>query len=430
VRESPFTSHGEQDPDGHVERGDDEPEAGEHDDELNGPLRRGRPVLAGEVAQRVPLPDKDGDAAPSDAEHLGQDHDQIEEARHDNDADGACGDRSAGVSGFLAECRRRLEAGKCGDAEDHRIGDVSELAVRRRPRCEDCGGVVGWPDLDQNRDGQGGDDGYFPGDQDQVDPGRGPDAQVGDQGHRGQDDDEQHPSRDGHMQGVGHQIRRVCACQCDTGGDVERVGEDHHPAGEETSGVAQPTAVVGVQRAGRRQPASELRDAAGTAQRRYKRDEHDQRRGEPGVSHDDDQPGHDRTSGSHVAGPERDHPGRPNCPMSQSVCLITIPAAEPPPTPGEAGHWPAHRLPRRSRARSDAPRGTGRRPGPFVLDESRATVLCPIRQVVLTECRAVCQCRRRFPARREAGRRQSMQRRSGRGRRRWPRRSSGRSAAG
>jgi hypothetical protein len=38
-RKDPFTPHREQYPDGHVERGDDEAEAGEHDYELDDPDR-------------------------------------------------------------------------------------------------------------------------------------------------------------------------------------------------------------------------------------------------------------------------------------------------------------------------------------------------------------------------------------------------------
>src|SRR5262249_5619360 len=66
------------------------------------------------------------------------------------------------------------------------------------------------------------------------------------------------------------------------------------------------------QRPSRRQPPGELRDAARAAHGRDERDEHDQRRREPGVRHDDDQPGDDRTSRGHVARAERDHARRPD----------------------------------------------------------------------------------------------------------------------
>ena len=101
-----------------------------------------------------------------------------------------------------------------------------------------------------------------------------------------------------------------------------RVREDHHPAGQETAGPAQPAAVVGVQ-PGRRQPPTELRDAARAAHGRDERDQDDQRRREPGVRHGDDQPAYRRTSRGHVARTEGDHPRRPDNPAGQPAGLNT-----------------------------------------------------------------------------------------------------------
>jgi len=61
-------------------------------------------------------------------------YEQIEDARHDDDPDGACGDAAACVPRFFTERGGGLEAGERGDAVDHRIRDIGELAVRRRCR--------------------------------------------------------------------------------------------------------------------------------------------------------------------------------------------------------------------------------------------------------------------------------------------------------
>src|SRR6185437_6135109 len=68
------------------------------------------------------------------------------------------------------------------------------------------------------------------------------------------------------------------------------------------------------------------RDAARAAHGRGERDEHDQRRREPGVRHDDDEPGDDRTSRSHIARAERDHPGRADYAPRESAVLRTASA--------------------------------------------------------------------------------------------------------
>jgi hypothetical protein len=249
-RQNPFASHGEQDPDDRVDGGGDETKAGEHDHEVDNPQRGRRPVPAGEIAQRAGLPGEAEDIVPSRAERLGADDQHVEKAGHDHDADRAGGDGAARVPGLLAERGRGLKAGERGNAVNQRVGDVSELAVRRRRRPQDRSRVVRWPDLDQDADGQRRDHGHLPGDQGQIDPGRCADAQVGDASHGRQDDHEQRSAANGHMQAVGQQLRRVRAGQRDTGGHVQRVRKDHHPAGQELPGRAQPAAVVGVQRAG------------------------------------------------------------------------------------------------------------------------------------------------------------------------------------
>src|SRR4029079_8988236 len=74
----------------------------------------------------------------------------------------------------------------------------------------------------------------------------------------------------------------------------------------------------------------ELRDAARAAHRRGERDEYDQRRREPGVRHDDDQPGYDRTSRGHVARAERDHARRPDhAPREPGLIAVSAHVAAP-----------------------------------------------------------------------------------------------------
>jgi hypothetical protein len=65
-------------------------------------------------------------------------------------------------------------------------------------------------------------------------------------------------------------------------------------------------------------------DAARAAQRRDERDEHDQRRCEPGVRHDDDQPAYYRPSRGHIARTKRDHPGRPDNPVGEPTGVRTV----------------------------------------------------------------------------------------------------------
>src|SRR5258707_5332003 len=117
------------------------------------------------------LPREVGEAVGPDAEHLRNNDKQIENARYDDDADGARGDGAARIPRLLTERGGRFKAGERGDAVDHRIGDVGELAVRRRCRCENGSRVMVWGDLDQDRDGKCRDDGHFPGHKDQIDRG-------------------------------------------------------------------------------------------------------------------------------------------------------------------------------------------------------------------------------------------------------------------
>ena len=231
---------------------------------------------------------------PASAQRLRQHDEQVEKAGHDDNGKGRHGDGAARVPRLLAERGGRFEAGERGDAVDHRVGDIAELAVRRRRRREDRGRVVRRPGLHQDRDGQCRDHGDFPG---------------------------------------GQQQRRVGAGQRDPGGRVQRVRADHHPAGQETPGLAQAAAVEGVQRACRGQPPGELRDAVRAAQRRDERDDHHQRRGEPRVGHEDEQPGGHRAGRSHAAHTEREHPRRPDNSVNQPGTVLTTRAHAVTPSP-------------------------------------------------------------------------------------------------
>jgi hypothetical protein len=113
---------------------------------------------------------------------------------------------SGGVPRLLTERGRGLEAGEGADAVDHRGRDTGELAVRRGYWCQHRGRVMRGADLDQDCDGKCRDHGHFPGDKEQVDPGRDADAQVRDTGHRRDDDQEQRPAADGHMRQRDHQL--------------------------------------------------------------------------------------------------------------------------------------------------------------------------------------------------------------------------------
>ena len=190
-------------------------------------------------------------------------------------------------------------------------------------RREDGDRVMCGPGLDQDRDGQRRDHGDLPDGQQQVGRGGDGDARVGDEDRCGQDDQEQHPWLDGHMRHRSQQQRRKRAGQRDTGGYVQRIRADHHPAGQETPDPAQATAVVGVQRASRGQPPGKFRDAVRAAQRRDERDDYHQRRGEPSVGHQDHQPAHHRTSRRHAAHAEGDHPRPPDDSMSQPTTVTT-----------------------------------------------------------------------------------------------------------
>jgi hypothetical protein len=99
---------------------------------------------------------------------------------------------------------------------------------------------MGRSHLDQDRDGESGEYGHFPHRQDEVGRRGRPHAQVGDEGYGRQDHDEEHPGLDVYVQCVLEQQGNVDTGQRDPGGDVEGVGEGHHPASEEPAGLAQP----------------------------------------------------------------------------------------------------------------------------------------------------------------------------------------------
>jgi hypothetical protein len=112
--------------------GDDKAEAGEHDHQIDAPQHRRRPEPAGQIAQRAGLADEARDPVPPDGECFGADHEQVEDACHDDDADDAHRDGAAGVLCLLAQRGRRLEAGEGGKAVDHRIREVGEPLVGRQ----------------------------------------------------------------------------------------------------------------------------------------------------------------------------------------------------------------------------------------------------------------------------------------------------------
>src|SRR5271169_4615986 len=100
------------------------------------------------MTQRVALQREASDALPPSIERLRKNDKQIENARRDDDADSACGDGATRVPRLLTERGGRLETGERGDAVDHRIRDVGELAVRRRCRRQDGNRVMRWPEFD------------------------------------------------------------------------------------------------------------------------------------------------------------------------------------------------------------------------------------------------------------------------------------------
>jgi hypothetical protein len=110
---------------------DYEAQAGQHDHQVDEPQDRRRPVPAGEETQRAGLAGEGADAVAADGECCRAHHQQVEDARHDDDADDAGRHGAPGIPRLLAQCRRRLEAGEGGDAVDHRVGDVARALVRR-----------------------------------------------------------------------------------------------------------------------------------------------------------------------------------------------------------------------------------------------------------------------------------------------------------